>query len=318
MAWYAGVDLGATKIRAVLGDEAGRIAGRARRLTPDGPDGDAVAEAVVDCLLAAASDADVDPREIVACGIGGIGPLDMDAGVVDDPTNLADCIDRVPLVEPISSRFDTPVMLHNDAVAGVIGERFYSEDAPQNTAYLTISTGIGAGVAIDGEVLSGWDGNAAEVGHWQLEPDGLPCGCGIDGHWEAYCGGSNIAQHARYIHETEEVATDLPLEAADFDAATLFGAAGDDPLADRVIEACAAYNAAGIADLVHAYAPEVVVIGGAVARNNPELVVHPLRERVPALVMSQVPEIRLTSLGDETVVRGALAAVLPEGDGEQS
>lgn len=317
MAWYAGVDLGATKIRAVVGDEEGRVVGRAQRQTPEGPDGDAVTDVFVDCLLAAASDAGVDPMEIVACGVGSVGPLDMAAGDVGDSPNLADNIERVPLVEPIATRLDAPVTLHNDAVAGIIGERFYAEEAPPNMVYLTISTGVGAGVAVDGEVLSGWDGNAAEVGHWLVEPDGLPCGCGVDGHWEAYCSGSNIPQHARHLHDTEEVTTGLPLDAEGFDAAALFEAAGGDPLADRVVDACASYNAAGVADLVHAYAPEVLYVGGAVARNNPELVVEPLRERVPPLVMSQVPEIQLTSHGDETVARGALAAALTEGTGER-
>jgi len=317
MAWYAGVDLGATKIRAVVGDEEGRVAGRSQRRTPEGPDGDAVAEAVVDCLLTAASDAEIDPEEIAGCGVGSIGPLDTAAGVMGDSPNLADRIERVPLVDPIANRLDAVVSLHNDATAGVIGERFYADDAPPNMAYLTISTGVGAGVAVDGEVLSGWDGNAAEIGHWLVDPDGLTCGCGVDGHWEAYCSGSNIPDYARFLHESEGVPTDLPLDAEEFDAPTLFATAADDPLADRVIDACVDYNAAGVANLVHAYAPEVVSIGGAVARNNPELVVEPLRDRVPPLVMSQPPKTRLPSLGDETVARGTLAAALTEGAGQR-
>ncbi len=317
MAWYAGIDLGATNVKAIVGDEKGRITGRGRRQTPQGADGEAVTETVGDCLVAAANDAGVEPTDIAACGVGSVGPLDTVAGGVGDSPNLAARIERVPLVDPISARFEAPVSLYNDAVAGVIGERFYADHPPSNMAYLTISTGVGAGVVVDGTVLAGWHGNAAEVGHWMVEPGGLTCGCGVDGHWEAYCSGSNIPNHARHLHKTEEPDTDLPLASDGFDAADLFGAAGDDALADRVIDACASYNAVGVANLVHAYTPEILSIGGAVARNNPELVVDPLRERVPPLVTSQVPEIRLTGLGEETVVRGALAAVLTEGTGDR-
>lgn len=318
MAWYGGVDLGATNVKAAVGDDVGVVVGQAERPTPTGPDGDAVAAAVVGVLEDAAADGGVDPDELVAVGVGSIGPLDSAAGAVGDSPNLAEQIEFVPLVEPLEERFDVEVTLHNDAVAGVIGERFYADANPADMAYLTISSGIGAGVAVDGHVLSGWDGNAAEVGHWMVEPDGLPCGCGVGGHWEAYCSGTNIPQHARHIHETEDVETGLALDSSEFGAADLFAAAGEDPLADRTVEACAAYNAIGVADLVHAYAPLVVHVGGAVATNNPELVVEPLRERVPELVISNVPEIEVTPLGDRVVVRGALAAALTAGTGDRS
>ena len=318
MAWYGGIDLGATNVKAAVGDDAGVVVGEARRPTPKGPDGEAVTAALIATLEEAAAEGGIDPDELVAVGVGSIGPLDSAAGAVGDSPNLAPCIEHVPLVGPLTERFGVEVTLHNDAAAGVIAERFYADYNPADMAYVTISSGVGAGVAVDGEVLSGWDGNAAEVGHWMVEPGGLPCGCGVDGHWEAYCSGNNIPQHARHIHETEGVETDLALEAPEFDAAALFAAAGEDPLADRTIEACAEYNAIGMANLVHAYAPLAIHVGGAVATNNPELVVEPLRERVPELVMSNVPEIQVTSLGDRVVVRGALAAALTAGTGDRT
>lgn len=337
MTWYAGVDLGATNVSALVAGEDGTIVGRDRRMTPTGPSGDAVSEAVTKSVVAAAEAAGIAPADIVACGVGSAGPLDPDAGVVNSP-NFGERIDRVPVVDPLQDRLDADVRLFNDAVAGVIGERFYATEPVQNMVYLTISSGIGAGAIVDGTVLSGVDGNAAEVGHWVVEPGGLTCGCGLDGHWEAYCAGSNLPSHARHLHE-EGVETDLPLDSPAFSAADVFAAAtadlaatgdhpaaaGDDlaaaddePLANQVIDACARYNARGVANLVHAYAPELIAIGGAVACNNPEQVIAPLQERVPTLVMTNVPEIRLTALGEETVVRGALAAVLPPDDSDCS
>jgi glucokinase len=318
MAWYVGVDLGATNIKAVVSDDSGTVVGRDRRKTPHGPDGDAVTDAVVRTVSAATDAAGVDARDIVACGVGSAGPLDPAAGVVAETPNFGENVERIPLVEPLTSHLDAPVTLHNDAVAALIGERFYAANSPENMVYLTISSGIGAGVAVGGNVLSGWDGNAAEVGHWVVDPDGMTCGCGIDGHWEGYCSGNNIPRHARHIHEESGVPTDLPLEDPRFTAADVFAAAGEDPLADEVLEACNRYNALAVSNIVHAYAPEVISVGGAVAWNNPEQVVAPMRERVPDRVITNAPEIRVTSLGEETVVRGALASVLTANAGIHS
>ncbi|MFW5934538.1 MAG: ROK family protein [Halolamina sp.] len=314
-AWYAGVDLGASNIKAVVGPESGAVVSRARRRTPRGPDGDAVAEAMVAATREALDDAGVAPGEIVRGSVASIGPLDTAAGELGRSANLGPNVDRVPLSAPLSELLDAEVSVLNDANAGVVGERFYADRTPDDMAYLTISSGIGAGVAVDGRVLSGWDGNAAEIGHNTVEIGGLTCGCGADGHWEAYCSGSNIPRHARHVHETEGVPTDLDLD--EIDAKDVFEAA-DDPLAERVIERMQAYNAAGVADLVHAYAPLVVYVGGAVARNNPEQVVDPIRERLPELVMTNVPEVRLTSLGDEATVRGALAAAITAASNDRS
>jgi len=152
MAHYVGVDLGATNVRAVVGDETATVLGSDERGTPRGPNGIAVTEAVLDVTRSACDAAGIDPREVVAAGIGSIGPLDLAAGVVLGPANLPDTVERIPLVGPISQLLDTDeVHLHNDTNAGVIGERFHAERNPDDMVYLTVSSGIGAGVAVDGE-----------------------------------------------------------------------------------------------------------------------------------------------------------------------
>ncbi|WP_143415557.1 ROK family protein, partial [Halorubrum sp. SD612] len=182
--YYVGVDLGATNVRAVVGDETAAVLGAASRGTPRGPNGIAVTEAVLEVTRGACADAGIEPSEAVAAGIGSIGPLDLAEGIVQGPANLPDTVERIPLVGPVGRLLDTEeVYLHNDTIAGVIGERFHSERNPDDMVYLTISSGIGAGVAVDGNVLSGWDGNAGEVGHMTVDPHGfMTCGCGLDGH----------------------------------------------------------------------------------------------------------------------------------------
>ncbi|WP_435144880.1 ROK family protein [Halobaculum sp. P14] len=319
MASYVGVDLGATNVRAVVGDERARILGRARRSTPQGPTGIAVTEAILGVVRDACADAGVDPADAVAAGVASIGPLDLAKGLIDGPANLPEDVGQVPITGPLSELLGTDrIHLHNDTVAGVIGERFNSDRNPDDMVYLTISSGIGAGVCVDGHVLDGWDGNAGEIGHNIVDHDGaMTCGCGRDGHWEAYCSGENIPEYARHLYREHDVETALRLD-DDLGAADVFDAHGDDPLADLVVDRVQRWNAIGITNLVHAYAPLVVFVGGAVALNNPELVVDGVQETLTDTVFTNVPDVKLTSLGDDVVVKGALASALTGGTGDSS
>jgi glucokinase len=320
MAAYAGVDLGATHIRAVVGDESGTLLGSHKSDTPRGPSGIDVTEAVLDTLRKAAEAAGIEPRNIEAAGIAAIGPLDLAQGIIENPANLPDSIDRIPLTGPVSNLVGSDrVYLHNDANAGAIGERFYSDRNPDDMVYLTISSGIGAGVAVDGNILSGWDGNAGEVGHITIDPQGfMTCGCGHDGHWEAYCSGDNIPDYATALHHEDPVETALPIETEEFSAADVFEYAGTDEFASHVLDQISHWNTIGIANMVHSYAPLVIYVGGAVALNNPDQVLDPIRNRLDDMVMSNIPDIQLTSMGDDVVVRGALASALTRGTGDPS
>ncbi len=320
MATYAGVDLGATHVRAVVGDQTGEVAAMRSAPTPQGPNGIAVTEAILQVLREACDAATVRPGALDAVGIGSFGPLDLAEGIVRDPANLPDTIDRIPLTGPVSNLVDSEsVYLHNDTTAGVIGERFYSDRNPDDMVYLTISSGIGAGIAVDGSVLAGWDGNAGEVGHMTVDPDGfMTCGCGIDGHWEAYCSGNNIPRYARRRHERDPVDTAIDFRDPDCSAADVFEAAKTgDEFARDVLQRVARWNALGVANLVHAYAPLVIYVGGAVTLNNPDWVLDPIAEELESLVMANVPDVRETQLGEEVVVRGALASAITDGTGER-
>ncbi|USZ69337.1 ROK family protein [Halorussus salilacus] len=321
MAYYAGVDLGATNVRAAVADEEGQVVSVHRADTPRGPTGIAVTEAVLTCLREAAAAAGIDPTEVRAVGIGSIGPLDLAEGTVDNPANLPDTVERIPLTGPVGELVGSDrVYLHNDTVAGVIGERFHSDRNPDDMVYLTISSGIGAGVCVDGEVLAGWDGNAGEVGHMVVDPQGRrTCGCGHEGHWEAYCSGNNIPEYAKLLAEDDPgLDTALPLDDPDFSAVDVFDRAGDDEFAAHVVDQVAHWNALGVTNVVQAYAPLVVYVGGAVALNNEALVVDPIRDRLDDLVFNNVPDVQLTTLGDDVVLKGAIASALTGGTGDST
>jgi glucokinase len=293
----AGIDLGATNLRAVV-SLSGSEAGRVERRTPD-RDAETVESAISDALGAAAEAAGIDVGALEAVGVATIGPLQGD--VVVDPPNLQN-VKRLRIGPVLEDAVSGPIAIRNDAIAALLAER--AAGAPASTVYLTLSTGIGAGASVDGQVLTGRDGNAAEVGHLVVDPAGeRQCGCGGWGHWEAYCSGAALPGTAAHVQETASVETGLDLEG--LTAPDLVAAAGSDPLADRTFERVARYNAIGIAGLVHAYAPTLIVVGGSLGRAASEYVLEPAEARLPSYLAVESPEIRLTNL-EEPALEGAL------------
>ncbi|WP_435156286.1 ROK family protein [Haladaptatus sp. DFWS20] len=312
--YYVGVDLGATNVRAVVGDETATIVGRARDKTPSGPTGRAVTDVVLRVVRQACDHAGVTPTDVGGAGIGSMGTMDSTARVITVPANVSTEIGSIPLVDPLSELLATDnVHLRNDTIAAVIGERFLTHPDTENLAYITISSGIGVGIIANGEVVWGRDGNAGEIGHTTIDIHGfMECSCGRDGHWEAYCSGSNIPRFVRALHQENTVETDLPIENSEFTAEHLFEYGGTDTFADHVIDRLAHLNTAGVANIVHAYDPSIISIGGAVALNNPEHVVEPIKSRLDEAVLVEPPEISLSELGSQAVLKGALTLPITE------
>jgi glucokinase len=306
MTTVAGLDLGATTIRAAIADGSGNLEETVTERTP--ADREAIVETIRAVLQTVADGAGIHLEKLAAVGIASMGPLDEGAGTVVDPPNVPG-VDRIPVVEAVERVFDGPVVFNNDAIAGAIGGRYYGDGDRSNFVYLTISSGIGAGAIVDGTVLRGASGNAAEIGHVTLAPESdRRCGCGGTGHWEALCSGRHIPDTVRDVATETDSETDLDL--AQLTAPELFEAVGSDPLADLAVEQLADWNALGVATLVHAYDPELVHVGGSVATNNPETVMAPIRRRLPGLVVGDPPTVEVTPLGDDAVLHGAVASTL--------
>lgn len=308
MSYYLGLDVGGTNIRAAVATGAADIFGRSTGSTPQRSTAPAVTDEILRVVERACEDGGIDPTEVSAAGIGSAGPLRQDTGIIVAPANVFGADSRIELARPLRELLRTDaVVLRNDATCGVIAEHRFSDSATENMVYITISTGIGAGVVVDGDVLFGHGGNAAEVGHMTVDPTGtMECGCGRGGHWEAYCGGANVPDYAAHLAHGEPVETTLPDAAAAFAAKDVFDRADGDQLADLVVDRMGRWNAIGFANVVQAFAPTYVAVGGAVALNNPDAVLDPVRDRLPDHVLIDVPEIGVSELGDEGVLRGAL------------
>ncbi|MFB6153353.1 MAG: ROK family protein [Halodesulfurarchaeum sp.] len=302
-----GIDLDATTIRVGV-SRGSEIGTRLERPTPDGPTGDAVTEAILDAVGDVTTEADLDPGDISGIGVGSIGPIDHEAGVVIGPGKLPRSIEGIRLAGPLGNEYGGPVSVDTRGRAALVGERAAASDPPADMAFLALASDLDAGVAVDGTVLQGWGSNAGSVSHFQVVEDGgMMCGCGREGHWAAYAAGANIPAYARSLTDEFPGSSDLPLDEGTVSAHDIFERAGEDVLADVTIHRLGRWNAAGLADLVHAFGPSLVSIGGELALEYPDLVVDPIRERLPDRVSTRVPEIRETPMGADAVLEGAMA-----------
>jgi glucokinase len=312
-----GIDLGGTNVRIALGDKEGRIIARLSEETEKtkGPEG--ISDQIIE-MIRSVKKGKIRRQEVEGIGIGSAGPLDLKRGGLMKPTNIP--YDFVPLVKPLEAEFGLPTYLLNDCSSAVMGERFFGAGkGHENLAYITLSTGIGGGIYVDGHLLVGKDGNATEVGHFTIDYEGrLPCGCGKRGHWEAYCSGNGIPNFARLLLKDkprEQLEESLLTKACGPDlskmtAKTLYDAAtAGDSLSEQLVEKVGLLNAVGFACVTDAYDPSLITVGGAIALRNEDMVIEPIRRHVGEYARNRVPEVRITPLGDDVVLFGALALV---------
>jgi glucokinase len=308
------VDLGATRVRACVGTKSGRIIRRAWRKM-------AACKSVDDYLaqitgVTRGVTKGFTPGELGRICLASPGPLDLKRGLITHAANLPYA--NVPVIETMEKAFEMEAYLVNDANAAALGEWLRGAGKGlRDVFYLTISTGIGGGAIVDGKLLLGKDGNAAEVGHLTIDIEGrLKCGCGKKGHWEAYCSGSGIPAFTRLLGDEPCGSTRMSAQRSPLlkggervDAARVFREASrGDPFALRVVREVGRLNAIGVADVTDAYDPEIVTLGGGVALNNQEAIVSPIRKYVGDHPINRVPKVRVTPLGDDAGLLGALAA----------
>ncbi len=319
MPYVIGVDIGATNLRVVISDEDGKfLASGSERTVKEGT-GLSVSAQIGRMIHSLLSKAKISVDEIKSIGIGSIGPLDLKEGAIINTPNLP--FPYIPLVSPLKEAFNKPVYLINDCTAAVVGEKHFGAGRGlENLVYVTISTGIGGGAYVDGHLLIGKDGNAAEVGHMVVDPQGrLICGCGKRGHWEAYCSGTGIPKLVKMILE-ERKATGysegmkshlIAYDPDKIDAKTFFDTVRlRDSLALEILDFIGRYNAIGMANLINAYDPSLITLGGSVVLNNEEYILPYIRKYVKDYAINRIPEIKVTPLKGDIVLYGAVAIAL--------
>jgi glucokinase len=275
-----GVDAGGTKLAAGVVDPTGRILAIARRPTPPGPPAqlaDTVA-ALVGELRARYS--------VGVVGVGAAGWIDRERSRVLFAPNLA--WRDEPLRDDVSARIGLPVVVENDATAMAWAEyRFGAGRGQTELVCLTVGTGIGSGIVLDGRLHRGGFGIGAETGHMQICVGGHQCGCGSRGCWEQYASGRALVRAAREMASTSPAGTRHLLDLAGGDVDALTGpditraAREGDPAAIKCFEEVGYWLGQGLASLAAILDPSRFVIGGGVSDAG-ELLLGPARAQFRA------------------------------------
>lgn len=293
-----GIDLGGTKLRAALVDTSGNVVRHNHVLT----DATGGPKAVLDQICSLVDDmrANVAPSAVLGVGMAAAGPIDTVAGLAVGTPTLKGW-EHVPLVSVLERELLLPVRVENDGVAAANGEWLFGAGrGVGNLVYVTVSTGIGGGVVLDNRVLHGRRGMAGHIGHMTVMRDGELCPCGNRGCWEAYASGTAFTQRARKL---------LPDVSRYPDARAVFDAAreGND-IAQRLVDEEADWLGVGIANLLHLYSPELVVLGGGVS-NNFDLLHKGIMARINTAAMGAFRDARIVpaTLGDNPGLVGAAA-----------
>ena len=286
--YIIGVDLGGTNIvvGAMSSDGRHSYATRSIPTTAElGAEGvaDRIVGLIEGVILDTIAQTDGHRQDFIGVGIGAPGPLDRDKGLVIVAPNLG--WRNFPLRDRIAERLDLPATLDNDANCATVGEWWQgAARGGTNVIGMTIGTGIGGGLILDGKLFHGASDVAGEIGHTTIDLNGRHCKCGNYGCLEAYASGPAIAVRAREVLVREETASLLPsivegkLEA--ITAATVYTAASQgDAVASEIVRDTARYLGVGIANLLNIINADVVVVAGGVTAAGDALFV-PLRAEV--------------------------------------
>ena len=262
-----GLDLGGTKILAVVVAADGTVLGRALHPTPHSGRQPLIA-ALAGAVREAAAAAGVALEATAGVGVGAPGPTDPEAGVLLEPPNLPAECQNLPLRDLLQAELRVRIEVENDANVAALGEhRFGAGRGVGEMIYVTISTGIGGGVLTGGRLLRGAGLTAGEVGHMVLQPEGHDlCGCGRIGCWEAICSGTGIARQAREAAAAGAAPGLLQLVGGDpaglLPAVITAAASAGDAPAQAIIARAVTYNGIGLSNLLHLFSPAMIVIGG--------------------------------------------------------
>jgi glucokinase len=297
---WLGIDLGGTKTALALGDREGGLHARRRRRTE--PSGDPRRD--LERIAADAREliAEAGAGSVEAVGVSAPGPLDRARGAVLRPPNLPGW-DDVPVRDVLADALGLPVRLENDANAAALAEwRFGAGRGFRDVVYLTMSTGIGAGLVLDGRLHAGALGNAGEIGHMPVEWDGERCACGMSGCLEAYAGGAAWTRRLRALTPAGSRVAALAGGPEGVTPEHVVAAAREgDAFALAEFDRYNRYLARGLAALVFVLAPQAIVLGTIPTAAGEALCLAPVRERVRRQVWPLLgDELRIlpSGLGD--------------------
>lgn len=313
--YYLGIDLGGTNIAAGVIDDSFAIIARANRKTKVPYKPLELIEDLAQTALEAIQNAGLSLNDVKWVGVGCPGTVNGQTGVVEYANNLY--LENFPLKGLLANRLQKDVAVENDANAAAFGE--YKAGAlrgAQNALAITLGTGVGSGIIINGAIYSGSNFAGGEIGHTVIEYNGRLCTCGRRGCWETYSSATGLIQTTRLHMLLEDPARSSSMwEAVEGDLSCVSGRTAfdamreGDSLAAQVVEEYIDYLACGVANCINIFQPDILCIGGGIS-NERETLLAPLREKVEKLTYnsancSKLTKICRAELGNDAGIIGA-------------
>ncbi|MFD0558597.1 glucokinase [Stackebrandtia endophytica] len=302
-----GIDIGGTKVLAGVVDPEGEVVTSRLRSTP-AADVVAIRDVIVESVAELRAE-----YEVSAVGIGAAGWIDSSRSTVQFAPNLA--WRDEPLRDLLAAHIDLPIVVENDANVAAWAEFQYGAARDADSAALfTVGTGIGGGIVLNGDLVRGSHGIAAEFGHTLAVPDGTECGCGRHGCLEQYASGNALVRFAKEAAAGNPSEATLLLKSADGEVDDIDGpmvteaARAGDPVSVAAFVKVGGYLGEALADMVQLLDPDILVIGGGVI-NAGELLLAPARQRYRAVLHARsrlpVAEIVAAQMGPQAGIIGA-------------
>lgn len=299
-----GVDLGGTKTAFALASGEGALVRRETHPTVLSGDARSDVTRIAELGRALLAAEGLGPEALTQAGVSAPGPIDIGRGVLMHPPNLTGW-GNVPIREWLAEELGCSVCIENDANAAALAEwRYGAGQGLSDLVYLTMSTGVGGGLILNGQLVRGQNGTAGEFGHTPLEWEGEPCACGLRGCLEAYIGGASLAR--RLSAGAPEKSAVLALAEGDRARVTpkqlVAAAKQGDAYALAEMDRFNEYLARAIVHIAFAFAPQAVVLGTIAVAAGEKLCLGPVREKVERHVWPhQAPYMQIlpASLGEE-------------------
>ncbi|MBQ3068525.1 MAG: ROK family glucokinase [Clostridia bacterium] len=305
-----GIDLGGTNIVAGVVNDEHAILAKAECKTNLPRPAEAIMDDMARLAKEAVANAGLTMEDVEFVGVGCPGTCNVNTGIVEYSCNLD--FKEVPLQAELQARVGKPVYIENDANAAALGETVAGAAKGANNALcITLGTGVGGGIIIDGKIYDGFNCAAAELGHIVIVCGGEQCGCGREGCWEAYASATALIRQTKAAidaHPDSRLAQ-IAAEYGHVSGRTAFDAMRDGcPIGQAVVDQYIFYLASGLTNMVNIFQPEVLCIGGGISREGDTLLkpvmAHIERDRYSKYSKHQT-RLCAAALGNDAGIIGA-------------
>ena len=311
---YAGVDVGGMSIKCCLATSEGEMLAKGSFVTKEGITCAEMAEQTANCLKALADKAGVKQEEIVAVGMGTPGTVDGKKGMIVYSNNIK--LDHAPIVKEMKKHFSCPVFVDNDANVAALGEAvFGAAKGLSDVVLVTLGTGVGTGIVVNGKMIVGKGGAGAEGGHIVIKMGGEPCSCGNRGCFEAYASASALLKQTdrAVARHPDSLLARLWAEKGRVGLVPFDAAKAGDPAGVSVIRNYVKYVAQGLAALVNIFRPDVVLIGGGIS-NQGDYFIKRVSRRLNRIVfgagINAKVKVKAAELKNDAGLLGAVALAI--------